>query len=238
MQYFLASDVLYKRPRARSTPSSRTRESTRRRPPACSWPTRPAGSTRCRYRPRCRRSRAVLRRRMGRRPRDRRDDCQAGRRRADSRTPATISGGTSGAQINVQVSNGGSVDEKGVGVNFSLTGGPETIRDRHDRLDCGRLDPDGRAADQAGATQEHAADARGHREPGAGRAITTNNRFTSSSRSTSYPRSRARRRNRRLALAHRDVHHSREVLARRSAVPVEAAAGNEDAIADGRSLTG
>jgi hypothetical protein len=43
-------------------------------------------------------------------------------------TPATISGGTSGAQINVQVSNGGSVDEKGVGVNFSLTGGPETIQ--------------------------------------------------------------------------------------------------------------
>jgi hypothetical protein len=43
-------------------------------------------------------------------------------------TPAEISGGTSGAQINVQVSNGGSVDEKGVGVNFSMTGGPETIQ--------------------------------------------------------------------------------------------------------------
>lgn len=41
-------------------------------------------------------------------------------------TPATISG--SGApELEVQVSNQGSVDEKGVGVNFSLTGGPETI---------------------------------------------------------------------------------------------------------------
>ena len=43
-------------------------------------------------------------------------------------TPATISGGTSGAQLNVQVSNGGSVDEKGVGVSYSLTGGPQTIQ--------------------------------------------------------------------------------------------------------------
>jgi len=43
-------------------------------------------------------------------------------------TPATISGGTSGAQLNVQVSNQGSVDEKGVGVSFSLTGGPQTIQ--------------------------------------------------------------------------------------------------------------
>jgi hypothetical protein len=45
----------------------------------------------------------------------------------DPNTPATISGGTSGAQLNVQVSNQGSVDEKGVGVSYSLTGGPETI---------------------------------------------------------------------------------------------------------------
>ena len=43
-------------------------------------------------------------------------------------TPATISGGTSGAQLNVQVSNQGSVDEKGVGVSYSLTGGPQTIQ--------------------------------------------------------------------------------------------------------------
>jgi len=43
-------------------------------------------------------------------------------------TPSTISGGTSGAQLNVQVSNQGTVDEKGVGVSFSLTGGPQTIQ--------------------------------------------------------------------------------------------------------------
>jgi hypothetical protein len=43
-------------------------------------------------------------------------------------TPATVSGGTSGAQLNVQVSNQGSVDEKGVGVSYSLTGGPQTIQ--------------------------------------------------------------------------------------------------------------
>jgi len=46
----------------------------------------------------------------------------------DPNTPATISGGTSGAQIDVQVSNGGSVTEKGVGVSYSLTGGPQTIQ--------------------------------------------------------------------------------------------------------------
>jgi hypothetical protein len=43
-------------------------------------------------------------------------------------TPATISGGTSGAQLNVEVANQGSVNEKGVGVSFSLTGGPQTIQ--------------------------------------------------------------------------------------------------------------
>jgi hypothetical protein len=41
-------------------------------------------------------------------------------------TPATISG-TGPAQIDVEVSNGGTVDEKNVGVNFSLTGGTQTI---------------------------------------------------------------------------------------------------------------
>jgi hypothetical protein len=41
-------------------------------------------------------------------------------------TPATISG-NGAAEIDVQVSNQGSVDEKGVGVSFSLTGGPQTI---------------------------------------------------------------------------------------------------------------
>lgn len=41
-------------------------------------------------------------------------------------TPATISGPGS-AEIDVQVSNQGSVDEKNVGVSYTLTGGPETI---------------------------------------------------------------------------------------------------------------
>ncbi len=43
-----------------------------------------------------------------------------------SDTPATISG-TGKPQIDVQVSNQGSVDEKGVGVGYRLTGGPQTI---------------------------------------------------------------------------------------------------------------
>ncbi len=43
-------------------------------------------------------------------------------------TPATVSGGTKAAQLNVQVSNQGSADEKGVGVSYSLTGGPQTIQ--------------------------------------------------------------------------------------------------------------
>jgi hypothetical protein len=41
-------------------------------------------------------------------------------------TPAEISG-NGAAKIDVQVSNQGSVDEKGVGVSYRLTGGPETI---------------------------------------------------------------------------------------------------------------
>jgi hypothetical protein len=41
-------------------------------------------------------------------------------------TPATISGPGS-AEIDVQVSNQGSVDEKNVGVSYTLTGGPQTI---------------------------------------------------------------------------------------------------------------
>jgi hypothetical protein len=41
-------------------------------------------------------------------------------------TPATISGNGK-PEIDVQVSNQGSADEKGVGVSFRLTGGPETI---------------------------------------------------------------------------------------------------------------
>jgi hypothetical protein len=40
-------------------------------------------------------------------------------------TPATISG--AGKEIDVQVSNQGSADEKGVGVTYQLTGGPRTI---------------------------------------------------------------------------------------------------------------
>ncbi len=96
----------------------------------------------------------------------------------DPTTPATISG--SGApQIDVQVANGGSVDEKGVGVNFSLTGGPETI--------------DGDAtigSIAAGATQTaelpiHPSPERNTSltlevtvNPVPGETITTNNRFT------------------------------------------------------------
>lgn len=41
-------------------------------------------------------------------------------------TPATISGGGK-PEIDVQVSNQGNVEEKGVGVSYRLTGGPETI---------------------------------------------------------------------------------------------------------------
>jgi len=41
-------------------------------------------------------------------------------------TPATISG-NGAPEIDVQVSNGGSVTEKGVGVSYSLTGGPQTV---------------------------------------------------------------------------------------------------------------
>ena len=40
-------------------------------------------------------------------------------------TPATISG--TGNEIDVQVSNQGSAEEKGVGVSYELTGGPQTI---------------------------------------------------------------------------------------------------------------
>jgi hypothetical protein len=42
-------------------------------------------------------------------------------------TPTTISGDTSQAEIDVEVSNQGSATEKGVGVSYSLTGGPQTI---------------------------------------------------------------------------------------------------------------
>jgi hypothetical protein len=96
----------------------------------------------------------------------------------DPTTPATISG--SGApQIDVEIANGGSVDEKGVGVNFSLTGGPETI--------------DGDAtigSIAAGATQTaelpiHPSPERNTSltlevtvNPVPGETITTNNRFT------------------------------------------------------------
>jgi hypothetical protein len=42
-------------------------------------------------------------------------------------TPADITGGHSAPTIDVQVSNQGSGTEKGVGVSYSLTGGPKTI---------------------------------------------------------------------------------------------------------------
>ena len=42
-------------------------------------------------------------------------------------TPTTVSGGTGPPEIDVEVSNQGSATEKGVGVSYSLTGGPQTI---------------------------------------------------------------------------------------------------------------
>jgi len=42
-------------------------------------------------------------------------------------TPATVAGGNESPELEVQVSNQGSVDEKNVGVSFRLTGGPQTI---------------------------------------------------------------------------------------------------------------
>ncbi len=42
-------------------------------------------------------------------------------------TPTTISGGGGPPEIDVEVSNQGSANEKGVGVSYSLTGGPQTI---------------------------------------------------------------------------------------------------------------
>jgi septal ring-binding cell division protein DamX len=42
-------------------------------------------------------------------------------------TPSTISGGGQPPEVDVEVSNQGSATEKGVGVSFSLTGGPQTI---------------------------------------------------------------------------------------------------------------
>jgi hypothetical protein len=93
-------------------------------------------------------------------------------------TPATISG--SGApEIDVQVSNQGSVDEKGIGVSYQLTGGTQTI--------------DGTAtipSIAAGATSTAAMPVHPQPEKGTtltlevtvlpvpGEQITTNNRFT------------------------------------------------------------
>jgi hypothetical protein len=45
-----------------------------------------------------------------------------------SDTPTTVSGDTSNAEVDVQVSNQGSTTEKGVGVSYRLTGGPQTIK--------------------------------------------------------------------------------------------------------------
>jgi hypothetical protein len=42
-------------------------------------------------------------------------------------TPTTIPGGDQPPEIDVEVSNQGSATEKGVGVSYSLTGGPQTI---------------------------------------------------------------------------------------------------------------
>jgi hypothetical protein len=97
----------------------------------------------------------------------------------DPNTPATISGGTSGAQLNVQVSNGGSVDEKGVGVSYSLTGGPETI---NGTTTIGSI---AAGAIQTAVLPIHPAPPRNTpltlevtANPVPGEQITTNNRFT------------------------------------------------------------
>ena len=94
-------------------------------------------------------------------------------------TPATISGGTSGAQLDVQVSNQGSVDEKGVGVSFSLTGGPQTI---DGTATLGTIAP---GAIQTATLRIHPAPPRKTPltlevtvNPVPGEQITTNNRFT------------------------------------------------------------
>jgi hypothetical protein len=42
-------------------------------------------------------------------------------------TPTTIPGGNGAPEVDVEVSNQGSATEKGVGVSYSLTGGPQTI---------------------------------------------------------------------------------------------------------------
>jgi septal ring-binding cell division protein DamX len=44
-----------------------------------------------------------------------------------SDTPTTVSGGSGAPSIDVEVSNQGSATEKGIGVSYSLTGGPQTI---------------------------------------------------------------------------------------------------------------
>ena len=94
-------------------------------------------------------------------------------------TPATISGGTSGAQINVQVSNGGSVTEKGVGVSYRLTGGPETSQG------TATIGSIAAGAVQTAALPIHPAPPRNTPltlevtvNPVPGEQITTNNRFT------------------------------------------------------------
>lgn len=94
-------------------------------------------------------------------------------------TPATISGGASGVQLNVQVSNQGSVDEKGVGVSFSLTGGPQTI---NGTTTIGSI---AAGATQTAALPIHPAPPRNTPltlevtvNPVPGEQITTNNRFT------------------------------------------------------------
>lgn len=94
-------------------------------------------------------------------------------------TPTTITGDTSKAEIDVEVSNQGSATEKGVGVSYGLTGGPRTI--------------DGTTTIQsiaAGGVQTAALPVQPNPESGveltlevtvlpvAGETITTNNRFT------------------------------------------------------------
>ena len=93
-------------------------------------------------------------------------------------TPATISGKGAPA-IDVQVSNQGSAEEKGVGVSYSLTGGPQTIEGT---TTIGSIAP---GAVQTATLPIHPSPQRNTPltlevtvNPVPGEQITTNNRFT------------------------------------------------------------
>jgi hypothetical protein len=94
-------------------------------------------------------------------------------------TPTTIPGGGQPPEIDVEVSNQGSATEKGVGVSFSLTGGPQTVEGT---TTIGTIGPGGI---QTAALPIHPSPERNVELtlevtvlPVAGETITTNNRST------------------------------------------------------------